>query len=33
MKRDNFNFWYLFLFLANILTLAIGLLIAFAGNA
>lgn len=33
MKRDNFNFWYLFLFWANILTLAIGLLIAFAGNA
>lgn len=33
MTRDFFNFWYLFLFWTNILTLAIGLLIAFAGNA
>ncbi len=33
MKQGNFNFWYLFLFWANILTLLIGFLIAFAGNA
>lgn len=33
MTNKRFRFWYLFLFWANILTLVIGLLIAFAGNA
>lgn len=33
MTNKRFRFWYLFLFWANILTLMMGLLIAFAGNA